>query len=124
MAIWKLSETTQNDPIRPKTGPQWISASCVQFDKFLFQNGGFKKREINATLFVEECQKNECLYNKFLLFHCTKYEYLRKQFIAKQAQILNFTSFDGYKNYVISSSQHLTKLQFIVLLSILATASW
>ena len=64
--------------------------------------------------------QNEIEDEYHLLFHCTKYEYIRKQFIAKQEQILNFTSFDDYKNDVISSSQHLTKRQFIVLLSILA----
>ena len=66
------------------------------------------------------CVQNEIEDEIHLLFHCTKYEYIGKQFIAKQSQILNLTSFD---DYVISSSQYLTKLQFIVLLSILANAS-
>ena len=69
------------------------------------------------------CMQNEIEDEIHILFHCTKYECIRKQFIAKQSRILNLTSFDDLKNYVISSSQHLTKLQFIVLLSILANAS-
>ena len=61
------------------------------------------------------------LFVYFLLFHCTKYRYICKQFIAKQAQILPLLVI--IKNCVVSSLQHLTKLQFIVLLSILAIAS-
>ena len=40
---------------------------------------------------------NFLLFAYFLLFHCTKYRYICKQFIAKQAQLLNFTSFGDYK---------------------------
>ena len=43
------------------------------------------------------CVQNEIEDEIHLLFHCTKYEYIRKQFIAKQSQILNLTSFDDYK---------------------------
>ena len=33
------------------------------------------------------CVQNEIEDEIHLLFHCTKYEYIRKQFIAKQSQI-------------------------------------
>ena len=46
------------------------------------------------------------------LFHCTKYEYIHKQFIAKQSQILNFTSFDDYKKicYILFTTSNKTSI--------------
>lgn len=60
----ETSETTQNEPIRPKTGPQCILAPSVQLEKFVFKMAA-SEGEIDAALFMEECQKYDCLYNKF-----------------------------------------------------------
>ena len=38
------------------------------------------------------CMQKEIEYEMHLLFHCTKCEYIRKKLIAKQAQMLKFTS--------------------------------
>ena len=47
------------------------------------------------------CVQNEIEDEIHLLFHYTKYEYIHNQFIAKQAQILNLTSFDNYKKIIM-----------------------
>ena len=60
----ETSETTQNETIRPKTGPQCILAPSVHLEKFVFKMAA-SEGEIDAALFMEECQKYDCLYNKF-----------------------------------------------------------
>ena len=58
------------------------------------------------------CVQNEIEDEIHLLFHCTKYEYIRKQFIAKQSQILNLTSFDDYKKlcYILFTTSNKTSI--------------
>ena len=60
----ETSETTQNEPIQPKTGLKCILAPSVQLEKFVFKMAA-SEGEIDAALFMEECQKYDCLYNKF-----------------------------------------------------------
>ena len=59
------------------------------------------------------CVQNEIEDEIHFLFHCTKHEYIRKQLIAKQAQILNFTSFD-YKKlcYIFFTTSNKTSIHF------------
>ena len=58
------------------------------------------------------CVQNEIEDEIHLLFHCTKYEYIRKQFIAKQSQIWNLTSFDDYKKlcYILFTTSNKTSI--------------
>ena len=58
------------------------------------------------------CVQNEIEDEIHLLFHCTKYEYIHKQFIAKQSQILNLTSFDDYKKlcYILFTTSNKTSI--------------
>ena len=58
------------------------------------------------------CVQNEIEDEIHLLFHCTKYEYIRKQFIAKQSQILNLTSFDDSKKlcYILFTTCNKTSI--------------
>ena len=58
------------------------------------------------------CVQNEIEDEIHLLFHCTKYEYIRKQFLAKQSQILNLTSFDDYKKlcYILFTTSNKTSI--------------
>ena len=58
------------------------------------------------------CVQNEIEDEIHLLFHCTKYEYICKQFIAKQSQILNLTSFDDYKKlcYILFITSNKTSI--------------
>ena len=58
------------------------------------------------------CVQNEIEEAIHLLFHCTKYEYKHKQFRAKQAKILNFTSFGDYKKlcYMLFTTSNKTSI--------------
>ena len=58
------------------------------------------------------CVQNEIEDEIHLLFHFTKYEYIGKQFIAKQSQILNLTSFDDYKKlcYILFTTSNKTSI--------------
>ena len=55
----RLYGNIRDDPKRadrPKTGPQCISAPSVQLEKFVFKMAA-SEGEIDAALFMEECQK-------------------------------------------------------------------
>ena len=84
---------------------------CVSNQNLCYWNRGTANQNSLGRTTLQSLFEDEM----HLLFVCTKYAaYICKQFKAKQAQILNYTSFDDYKKicYILLTTSNKTSIRY------------